>query len=78
MAAPSSNWPSTYNYGWNSMDIGPMKDVIQELKNAFDEKAPDVRFGLYYSLIEWYYPTFLKDKENGWPDFENRSVFFIQ
>jgi len=65
-----ANWPSTYNFGWNSMDIGPMKNVIQELKTAFSEKAPDVHFGLYYSLIEWYFPTFLKDKESFWQDRE--------
>ena len=56
------------------MDIGPMKNVIQDLKTAFEEKAPDVHFGLYYSLIEWYYPTFLKDKESAW---QNRSVYLI-
>ena len=50
------------------MDIGPNRNVIQELRTAFDEKAPDVHFGLYYSLIEWYHPLFLKDKGNNFPN----------
>jgi len=61
-----TNWPSTYHFGWNSMDIGPKKNVIKDLKDAFAENAPDVKFGLYYSLREWFNPIFLIDEHNGW------------
>jgi alpha-L-fucosidase len=26
------NWPSSYSYGWNSMDVGPKRDVVGELQ----------------------------------------------
>ena len=48
------------------MDIGPKKNVMKELKDAFTEHAPDVHFGLYYSLREWFNPIFLIDENNGW------------
>ena len=57
-------WPSslaTKDFGrpWNSMDAGPKRDLVGELKEAV-EKTP-VKFGLYYSLYEWYNPLW-KDK----------------
>ena len=48
------------------MDIGPNKNVVKELKQAFVKNAPDVHFGLYYNLWEPFHPIFLKDKEYGW------------
>ena len=65
-----TNWPSTYTFGWNSNDIGPRRDVVGELKAAF-ERHPDVHFGLYYSLFEWFNPMYLKDKAN---QFKTRYV----
>ena len=59
-----TNWPSTYTFGWNSKDIGPKRDVIGELKKAFQQRHPDLHFGLYYSLFEWFNPMYLKDKAN--------------
>ena len=56
------NWPSTYTYGWNSMAIGAKKDVLNELHEAFKSHHPDVHFGLYYSLFEWFNPIYLLDK----------------
>ena len=53
------------------MAIGPMKDVVGELKTAFTEKHPELHFGLYYSLFEWYNPIYLKDKQN---QFQTRFV----
>ena len=44
------------------MDIGPKRNVLGELKEAFDKFHPNVKFGLYYSLYEWYHPQYLKDK----------------
>jgi len=56
-----NNWPSKRNFGWNSGDIGPKRDVVGELADAFraDNK---VVFGLYHSLFEWYHPLYLEDK----------------
>ena len=37
-----------------------------ELAKAFrDATKPQVKFGLYYSLYEWFNPHYLKDKANG-------------
>ena len=58
-----TNWPSTYTFGWNSKDVGPKKDIVGELKAAF-KRHPDIHFGLYYSLYEWFNPLYLKDKAN--------------
>ncbi|CAB4054172.1 FUCA [Lepeophtheirus salmonis] len=43
------------------VDIGPKRDVVGELKEAFN-RVGGVHFGLYYSLFEWFNPLFLADK----------------
>lgn len=52
-------WPSKTSWNWNSVDIGPKRDIVGEVKEAF--KETDVHFGLYYSLFEWFHPMFLDD-----------------
>jgi alpha-L-fucosidase len=47
-------WPSKYAPGWNSMDVGPKRDIVGELAEAV--RAKDIRLGLYYSLAEWNHP----------------------
>ena len=32
--------------------------------DAFRSRHPEVHFGLYYSLFEWFNPMYLKDKAN--------------
>lgn len=46
-------WPtkSPYKKNWNSMDIGPKRDLVGELTSAV--KSSGLRMGLYYSIIEW-------------------------
>jgi alpha-L-fucosidase len=46
-------WPtkSPYKKGWNSMDVGPKRDLVGDLTAAVREKG--LRMGLYYSIIEW-------------------------
>ncbi len=46
-------WPtkSPFKKGWNSMDVGPKRDLVGELTDAV--RAKGLRMGLYYSLIEW-------------------------
>ena len=59
-----TNWPSSFTFGWNSVDIGPKRDVLGELKSALNTRHPDVKFGVYYSLFEWFHPLYLQDKAN--------------
>ncbi|XP_029669407.1 alpha-L-fucosidase isoform X3 [Formica exsecta] len=56
-------WPSRYSFSWNSMDVGPKKDLIGELAKAIRSKT-DIRFGLYHSMYEWYNPLYVTDKRN--------------
>ena len=46
-------WPtkSPYKKGWNSMDVGPKRDLVGDLTEAV--RAKGLRMGLYYSIIEW-------------------------
>jgi alpha-L-fucosidase len=46
-------WPtrSPYKKGWNSMDVGPRRDLVGDLAEAVRSRG--LRFGLYYSVIEW-------------------------
>ena len=46
-------WPtkSSYKKNWNSLDIGPLRDLVGELTAAVRSKG--LRMGLYYSIIEW-------------------------
>ena len=46
-------WPSKspYKKNWNSLDIGPRRDLLGELTTAVRDKG--LKMGLYYSIIEW-------------------------
>lgn len=46
---------------WNSMAIGPKRDIIGNLKAAGDARG--LKMGIYYSLYEWYHPLWLKDQD---------------
>ncbi len=48
-------WPSYYSWNWNSVDIGPHRDIVGELMQAADRNG--LRRGLYYSLLEWFHPV---------------------
>ncbi|CAG0887102.1 unnamed protein product [Cyprideis torosa] len=54
-------WPSANSFGWNAMDVGPKRDLVGDLAEAI-RKNPDIRFGLYHSMFEWFNPLFLEDK----------------
>ena len=54
-------YKSDYAWNWNSVDVGPHRDFLQELKDALAET--DVRFGVYHSVYEWFHPTYLKNPE---------------
>ena len=46
-------WPASnkYKQNWNSVDIGPKRDLVGELSTAIKNKG--LKMGLYYSMIEW-------------------------
>ncbi|HID07992.1 MAG TPA: alpha-L-fucosidase, partial [Armatimonadetes bacterium] len=52
-------WQSAQSWNWNSVDIGPHRDLIAELTEAV--RARGLKMGLYYSLYEWYHPLYLTD-----------------
>lgn len=47
-------WPSKYAPQWNSMEVGPQRDLVGELTESV--RKAGLRMGLYYSLPEWNNP----------------------
>lgn len=45
---------------WNSMVVGPKRDIIGELDKA--GKKYGLKMGIYYSLTEWYHPWWKNDR----------------
>ncbi|XP_069463713.1 plasma alpha-L-fucosidase [Ambystoma mexicanum] len=56
-------WGSKYSWNWNSVDVGPKRDLVGELAEAIRTKT-DLHFGLYHSLFEWFNPLFAADEKN--------------
>lgn len=54
-------WPSEQSWNWNSMDIGPHRDLCGSLSEAV--KAAGLHMGFYYSLYEWYNPLYRNNLE---------------
>ncbi len=58
-------WPSDVasevrGYPWNSVEVGPKKDLLADLFAAC--RAEGVRPGLYYSFMEWHNPLYSSDR----------------
>jgi len=58
-------WPSreaneTWGRPWNSMDIGPKRDLVGELSAAVRRRH--LEMGFYFSLYEWFNPLWLDKK----------------
>lgn len=56
-------FPSKYTFGWNSVDIGPHRDLVGDLAHAIRSNT-DLKFGVYYSLYEWFNPLYQSDKDS--------------
>jgi alpha-L-fucosidase len=61
-------WPTEYAQfndtdRWNSMERGPMRDIIGDLKTAGEKR--DLKMGIYYSLYEWYHPLYKNPDTRG-------------
>lgn len=54
-------WPSAQSWNWNSVDVGPHRDLCGDLTAAV--KKAGLRMGFYYSLYEWYNPVYQKTPE---------------
>lgn len=49
-------WPSEQSWNWNSVDIGPHRDLCEEFATAI--KKAGLHLGFYYSLYEWFNPLY--------------------
>lgn len=52
-------WPSSQTWNWNSVAMGPGRDLAGEITEAVRSKG--LKMGFYYSLYEWYNPLYRKD-----------------
>jgi alpha-L-fucosidase len=52
-------WPSAQSWNWNSVDVGPHRDLCGDLSTAVRNQG--LRMGFYYSLYEWYNPVYKSD-----------------
>ena len=66
---PSKDASRTWGHPWNSVEIGPKRDLLGDLSEAVRRKG--LRMGYYYSLYEWYNPLWLSDK----PRYVKEHVF---
>eukprot|EP00392_Amoebophrya_sp_AT5.2_P017103 g17419.t1 len=61
-------WPSKRvdpaRPNWNSMELGPGRDLVGELANA--TRAKKLKFGVYHSLPEWWNPVYGQERQNNW------------
>jgi alpha-L-fucosidase len=66
---PNKDASRTWGRPWNSVEIGPKRDLLGDLSEAVRRKG--LRMGYYYSLYEWYNPLWLSDK----PRYVQEHVF---
>lgn len=51
-------WPSPYGPAWNSMEVGPKRDLLGDFSKAM--VGAGLRAGFYYSLGEFNHPLYQK------------------
>ena len=52
-------WPNDEAWNWNSVDVGPHRDLAGDLIEAVH--AEGLRMGFYYSIYEWFNPLYKSD-----------------
>jgi alpha-L-fucosidase len=52
-------WPSAQSWNWNSVDLGPHRDLCGDLTKSV--KAAGIHMGFYFSLYEWFNPIYKSD-----------------
>jgi len=72
-------WPSKeanhdWGFPWNSVDVGPKRDLLGDLFKAV--RKTSVHPGMYFSLYEWFNPLWKTDKnkyisEHMWPQMKD-------
>jgi alpha-L-fucosidase len=62
-----TNWPSKTTWNWNTVDVGPNRDLVGDLADAIRNNVNTnyIHLGLYFSQFEWFNPLYLQDKANG-------------
>ena len=58
---PSAEASKTWGRPWNAVETGPKRDLLQDLSAAVRKRG--MKFGVYYSLYEWYNPLWLSDRK---------------
>lgn len=58
---PSDEANRHWGRPWNSLDVGPRRDILGELGEAV--RRAGMKMGFYYSLYEWYNPLWIADRE---------------
>jgi alpha-L-fucosidase len=46
---------------WNAVDIGPKRDLVNDISQEGRKRG--LKMGIYFSLLEWYNPIWLKDRK---------------
>ncbi len=52
-------WPNPQSWNWNSVDVGPHRDLCGDLITAVRKRG--LRMGFYYSMYEWFNPLYRSD-----------------
>lgn len=55
-------WPSPCSPGWNSLEVGPKRDLLGDFSKAMRQAG--LRAGFYYSLGEFNHPAYRKAKQS--------------
>ena len=63
---------TAYNRHWNAVEVGPKRDLIGEIAQAVRDRG--LKFGLYYSLYEWFHPLWRPQEEDTVADYVNSHM----